>query len=191
MIATPLFHETHEQILGYFEDEIVRKCSAWGLGAYEQVRTSKYKLASDDAVNIDFAYAVSTAVIAGEFGEHASVDYFGDETVIDLTRLDMSVDEIRGLLNDDVSQEQIELLADAENVDLQDMWEAVCAYKMNVYDGLKTHYAHKGVDDTDYRIFASLMAIYEESENGEKMPLNISDARKMAAYMYVSNGFQY
>lgn len=194
MTEQELFRKVHDQVLDY-DEELVSRCANWGYkisqillkqGRYlVQAPTERAEQSSP------FMYAVATAIIVSEFAKSAYNDYFDQETTIDLDLLDIDFEEIRGFLDDDVSPERLQFLQESNTVGLQDIWTAMCEWKTEIYKSLVEIYKEQGERDPDYRFFTSLLNIYKDTDEGGTLYRSMSDAQKMDAYGYVSNGFQY
>lgn len=195
MTEQELFKQAHDQVLDYADEGLIWKCANWGyevsqilLKHNRYIVQARTELAEQSS---PFMYAVATAMMIGEFAERAFKDYFDNEGTIDLDALDMNFEEIRGLLNKDIKPERPELLKESNTVGLQDIWTALWEWKSETYKALAEIYKEQGEKDPDYRIFISLVNIYKDTDEGETFYRSMTDAQKLEAYGFVSNGFQY
>lgn len=188
-----LFRAIHNQILDYADDELISRCAGWGYSIYELIRHNKQDLVQGGAEEkSDFMYAVATAVIIGEFAKRAYNDNFSNETIIDLDLLDTDFEQIRGFLEKNIEPDRFEFLEGGNTVGLQDMWTTICEWRQHIHQSLVDIYKKENKEDPIDRIFTSLITIFEEREETDRVfARNISTAGELSAYSYVNQGFQY
>lgn len=195
MTEQELFKKVHSQVLDCADDELISRCANWGYeisqtllksGHYlEQVRTEWAEQSSP------FMYAVTTAVMIGEFAKRAFNDHFDEDTAIDLDLLDMDFEQVRGFIDEGVTPERLKLLKDTNSVGLQDIWGAVSEWMQDTHRVLVAIYHEQGEQDPNVCIFNSLLNLYKETDEGEAFYRGMTDAQKMDAYGFVSGGFRY
>lgn len=188
-----LFKKVHDQVLDYADDELISRCAGWGYSVYELIRLNKRDLVQGGAEKkSDFMYAVATAVIIGEFAKRAYNDHFSDETGIDLDLLDTDFEQIRGFLEKNINPDRFEFLEGGNTIGLQDMWTTICEWKQHIHQSLADIYKKENIGDPVDRIFTSLITIFEEREETDRVfARNINAGGELSAYSYVDQSFQY
>lgn len=192
-----LFKKVHNDLLGYVDTDLKNRCAGWGLNTYELLKRNNRLLGNTDTRDEGvFIYAVSTAVIVGEFGKIAFGDYFPDEHEFDLGLLGLEFDDVKGYLDDypDINPIHLEELRRGNYVKLEDIWGTICGYKREIHKELIEIYKKQIKEDPNQYIFTSLLRIYEEIEMNDddiQHRLSMTSAQETGAYTYVSNSFQW
>jgi len=191
-----LYKQVHDQVLDYADDEVISRCAAWGYAVQQELAQHKRELVQAGAEEgSDFMYAVATAVIIGEFAKRAFNDHFSDEIGIYLDLLDIDFEQIRGFLEKDIELDRLEFLDGGNTVGLQDMWTIMYEWKQHIHQSLVDIYKAEGKGDPNDRIFDSLVAIFENTTDEDGRIVSAfsghSFLNELAAYSYVSAGFQY
>lgn len=185
MTEPELFKEVHRQLLDYL-DAGVTDASNWGLDAYSKIKEAGLELVTGGMEKqTPFIYAVTTAVIIGEFSKRGYMSYFCNTTEIDLCELDIEFDDIEGFVSWDISPERIKVLREQYCVNLQDIWRTINDYKRHIHRSLTLIYANKEREPKVY-MFKSLNKILGEDAFLEKL-----DPKTFNAYLYIENGFGY
>lgn len=185
MSESEIFKEIHSQLLDFLENRVALTTN-WGLDVYSKIKEANLELVSADSEKQSaFIYAVTTAVIIGEFSKRGYEDYFCDTTEIDLYALDLSLDDIQGFVNWEILPERRTELQEQYCVNLQDMWRSICVYKTNIHDSLTKIYSCKEREPKVY-MFKSLNAVL-----GESAFLETLNTRTHNAYQYIENRFRY
>lgn len=188
-----------EELLDFGYTGFQEKCAQWGLEQYAQLERHDKILVDGNASDKGcFIYGVAFAVIVGEFGERAFNNYFSEsDHEIDLAKLGFDFRDIEGYVEEDMKAERRKQLQQYSCVELQDVWSALWEWKKEIYKSLVFIYKeqHKGETDPtlpDYAIYESLLKIFEEKdeETGEMVGAYPDSSQKIAAYSYVSGGFQ-
>jgi len=193
-----LFKKVYDEILDYVEDDLLLRCADWGYSIHQTLLEHKLYLMQVEErgeQKVQFMYAVATAVIVGEFAKLAYKDHFSDETNFLLDELDLDFNQVSGFLNKDIGRDRFEMLEEINGVGLQDIWEAVYEWKLEIYKSLVRFYKEQGEKEPDYKIYTSLLTLFEEKdeETGEifsRLMDKTFGYSEMEAYGYISNGFQ-
>lgn len=192
-----LFKKVHNELLDYVGTGLKNRCAGWGLNTYELLKKNKRLLGTTDTLDEGmFIYAVSTAVIVGEFGKFAFGDYFPDDHEFDLDLFGLVFEDIKGYLDGypDIDPIHLEKLCLGNYVKLEDIWGTMCEYKREMHKALTGIYKEQIKEDPDYYIFTSLLRIYEEIDTNDEdtryIP-SMTNAQEIGAYTYVSNSFQW
>lgn len=200
MTKEQLFLCVFEQMLDYSDGALIEKCSRWGLDTYEFLEKNKRILCMADTCDESvFIYAVSTAVIVGEFGNRAFGDHnLFDEHEFDLTLLDLHFDDIKGYMDGypDIEQTHFKKLSIGNYVNFDDLRETVLEYTQEIHKDLIEIYKLPGQPDSTlptHAIYESLINIFEEQdvETKEVLTPSMSTSNELSAYSYVGQGFQY
>ena len=192
-----LFKKVHNELLDYVNTDLKNRCADWGLNIHELLKKNKRFLGTTDTHDEGvFIYAVSTAVIIGEFGKLAFGDYFPDEHQFDLDLLGLKFNDVEGYLDDypDIDPIHLEELRIGNYVNMDDIRGTIFEYNREIHKALIEIYKEQTEEDPDHHIFTSLLRIYEEIETNDGdtqyyIP-SMTNTQKMEAYAYVSNGFQ-
>lgn len=192
-----LFEQIYGEILDYSDRDTISLCAKRGLDTFELLEKSGRSLLStntrDDSA---FIYAVSTAVIVGQFGNIAFGDHnLFEEHEIDLAPLHLEVEDIKGYLDgypDTISVLRFETLRDSGHINMQDIWETIFEYNKETHRGLCEFYKQQGKEDPNYEIYSSLVKIFEtRDEDGEIIMPNFASGGETGALAFVSIGFQW
>lgn len=189
-----LFQHVFQEVLDYADDELIKKCTKWGLDTLEALEQNGLVLmASDGERGNDFIYAVTTALIVGEFGKFCFNDYFSDEAEIDLGDLGLEFEDIEPYINEDTPSERREELRQGNYVNMQDLWVTIQEWKKETHNSLVTIYTGRGEKEPNDAIFASLVEIFEveDEETKEIIAPYANSWGEATAYQYVCDGFQY
>lgn len=193
MDKAQLFQYVFRQVLDYADDGLVEKCAKWGLDTLKLLeQNGRVLTASDGERGNDFIYAVTTALIVGEFGNFCFNDNSSDEAEIDLGDIGLEFGDIEPYINEDTASERREELRQGNCVNIQDLWSAIGEWKREIRQSLTLTYKDKG-KDPNYAIFASLMEIFEveDEETKEIIAPYANSWGESAAYQYICEGFQY
>lgn len=187
-----LYKALHRQILDYTDDELLTKCAQWGLDTQEKTeRMLRYAPESGSEDSPTFMFAVTTAVIIGEFGKRAFNDYFSDEAELDLDILDLDFSLVREFLNSDISTNRKHTLEQESVLGLQDVWEAIHEWKHDIYSTHLELYEKEG-KEVDLEVFNSLVGIFDTEDDSDMPTTTFSghdSGDQSSAYAYVCNGF--
>jgi len=187
-----LYQKVHDQVLDYAFDEVIFPCALWGYGVHKKLVKHNLVLAQMGAEEAeDFIYAVTTAVIIGEFAQIAYGDHFNDEAGIDLSLLDLDFEQIRAFIDKKVPKYRVQFLDEGNSVGLQDMWTAICEYKKETHKSLKSIYEKEKGTDIDDTLYNSLTKLFEPRDEKGTMFSSMIDSRRLNAISYINNGFQY
>jgi len=156
-----IFQQVFDEVLDYLPD-FKQRAAEWGKKTYNLIEQEGKVVVSDrDEYPVEFTYALTFAVIVGEFGQFGYGDHFLTEMA--LPDREMSVE------NGTV------LLPTFHKV----IWER----KEDIYTVLSGTYAGEDKEDPDWAICASLEKLFE--------PVVPSDIGRVKAYSYISKGFLY
>lgn len=159
--AEQVFQRVFDEVLDYLPD-FKRKAAEWGKNIYDLIeREGKVVVSDRDKYPVDFTYALTLAVIVGEFGQFG----YGDHFLTEMTLPDR------------------EIVIGGDTRPLSAFHEVIWERKEDTYAALSGIYAGKGKEDPDWAVYASLEELFE--------PVYPSDTGRMKAYSYVSNGFSY
>lgn len=184
-----LYKLVHDQVLDYADEEIIYRCATWGYRVEQKLAGHGRFIVQAGAESASsFMCAVVTAVIIGEFAKHAFNDYFSGETGIDLDLLDVEFGQIRGFLEKDIPSHRLIFLEEGNSVGLQDMWDSIYEWKSDTYRSLVYICKQQGIEDPNDTIFYSLIDIFKSVGNTNYVSL--TDTHRLAAYAYVTSGFQ-
>ena len=194
MFKHEFYNVIYRATLDYADNEIIEKCAKWGLDTFELLGQNKLIItASDNERGTDFIYAVTTAMIVGEFGNFCFDDNCSDESEIDLGDAGLEFDDVRVYINEDVNDERREELRRMNYANIQDLGSAITEYKKEIHKSLVKIYTTNREKDPDYAIFTSLKEIFEEEgEEADEITAPYSNSgQEMDAYEYIRAGFQY
>jgi len=192
-----LFKRVFDQVLDYTDRGLLGRCAKWGLNTYDLLEKNKMILGTTDTRDAGiFIYAVSTAVIVGELSNRAFGDHnFFDEHEFDITLLDLHFEDIKGYLDGypDVDPAFLEKLRTGSYLHFYDFSGTVAEYKKEIYKGLVETYKLQGQSDPDYKIYESLMKIFEEqgAKTKEVFVQPTSFSGELSAHAYIGAGFDY
>lgn len=156
-----VFQSVFDEVLDYLLD-FKRKAAEWGKKTYDLIEQEGKVVVSDrDEYPVEFTYALTIAIIVGEFGQFGYGDHF-------LTEM--------ALPDKDISVE-------GGTAPLSSFHKKVWERKEDIYMALSGIYRTEGKEDPDWEIYASLEGLFE--------PIVPSDTGRMKAYSYISNGFSY
>lgn len=181
-----LYKEIYRQMLDYADLDFVHSCAKWGYNTQKKIESNGRAVSLLECdKNYPFFYAVSTALILCEFAKISFNDYFSEETEIELGLLgmDFNNDNMEIILNDDIEEERKELLLKNNVVGLQDIWEFICDFKKEIYNGLVYSYEQEGIEYPNFKILVSMGDLFNED--------SVEKFYKTGAYSYVEQGFQY
>ena len=181
--AKHIFRSLCATLLDSGDHDFKEKCAQWGLEQYAQLEKHE-KLLNDGNTSDNgyFIYGTAFAVIVGEFGQRAYNNHFSNECEINLVALGLDFRDIAGYVEKDMKADRREQSQQNNCVDLQDVWSTVCEWKKEIHKSLTEIYAAEG-KDPDWAIYASLEKLFK--------PATPSDAGRIVAYEYISNGFSY
>ena len=194
MFKHEFYNVIYRATLDYADDKVIERCAKWGLDTFELLKQHKLIItASDNERGTDFMYAVTTAMIVGEFGNFCFDDNCSDESEIDLGDVELELDDVKEYLNEDTDDERREELRRMNYVNIQDIWMAIQKRKREIHKSLVKIYTEKKEEDPDYAIFTSLVEIFEEKgeEVDEIIAPYSNSGQEMDAYEYIRAGFQY
>lgn len=155
------FQGVFSEVLDYLPD-FKRKAAEWGKKTYDLIEQEGKIVVSDrDEYPVEFTYAITFAVIVGEFGQFGYGDHFLTEMALP----------------------EREIIAGSSTVLLSTFHKVILERKEDIYTALSGIYATNGEGDPDWAIYASLEKLFE--------PVYPSDIGRMKAYSYISNGFSY
>lgn len=191
-----LFQRVFEDILDYSDGAFVEKCATWGLDILEILEKNGRVLVADGGERgNDFIYAVTTALIVGEFGKLAFNNYFSEEAEINFEQIGLEFGDIEAYIDDDTTTERREELRKGNYVRLEDIRSSVQEWKKETHRELVTVYTGNGEEEPVDAIYASLVVIFEQKdeETGEVAPpfSRHGFSSELKAYSYVNSGFQY
>lgn len=194
MTDAEFYNIIYRATLDYADNEVIEKCAKWGLKTFELLEQNKLIITtSGNKRGTDFIYAVTTAMIVGEFGNFCFDDNCSDESEIDLADVDLEFRDIESYINEDTKGERREELCRMNYVNIQDLWVVIQEWKKEIHKSLVKIYANKGEKDPDYAIFTSLKEIFEEEGEGvdEIIAPYSNFGQELDAHEYVVAGFQY
>lgn len=189
-----LFTIVYRFVLDYADDKVVERCAEWGLKTFELLEQNKLIItASDNERGTDFIYAVTTAMIVGEFGNFCFDDNCSDESEVDLGDVGLELEDVKEYLNEDTDDERREELRRINYVNIQDLWTAIVEWKKEIHKSLVKIYTDKGEEDPDYVILISLKEIFnvKDEDTGEVSAPYSYHWQEIDAYQYVLNDFGY
>lgn len=167
-----VFQQVFYEVLNDHFPDFKEKCARWGLDTYDLIeQEGKIVVSGRDEYPVEFTYALTFAVIVGEFGQFGYGDHF-------LMKM--------ALPDTDISVE-------SGTTPLSAFHEVIWERKEDIHRALNDIYTSRQLDPAS-EVFASLAAI---SETKDEDGITISSfsgngfSREMAAYLYVSNGFLY
>ena len=194
MSKKQFFRGIFREILDYADNDVIERCAKWDLNTFELLEQNKLIItSSDNERGTDFIYAVTTAMIVGEFGNFCFDDNCSDESEIDLADVGLEFQDIEAYINNDTDDERREELRRMNYVNIQDLGSAIVEWKKEIHKSLVKIYTEKKEKDPDYSIFTSLKEIFEEEgeEADEIIAPYSNSGQEMDAYEYVVAGFQY
>jgi len=194
MVDSEFYKTVYRAILDYADNWVVDKCAKWGLDTLELLKQHKLiDTNPDNEHGTDFIYAVTTAMIIGEFGNFCFDDNCSDENEIDLADVGLVFQDIEAYVNNDTDDERREELRKMNYVSIQDIGSAIAEWKKEVHKSLVKIYTERGEKDPDYAIFTSLKEIFEEEgeEVDEITAPYTNSGQELDAYGYVVADFQY
>lgn len=178
------FQCVFKQTLDNGDESFIKKCAKWGLDTLKTLeQNGRVVVAVGGEHGNNFIYAVTTAVIVGEFGFLAFNNYFLNEIEIDLERTGLVFDDVEIYIDDTVPNKRREELRKGNFVNLQDIWSTVQEWKQEINHSLIDIYKRQDKwNPIDY-IFTHIEDIFDQKD--DRMD------RRLSSYLYVEQGFQY
>lgn len=178
-----LFQYVFKQILDYGSASFIKRCAKWGLDTLEMLEQNERVVVVNGERGNDFIYAVTTAVIVGEFGRLAFNNHFLNEIEIDLEQTGLVFDDVEIYMDDTVPNKRWKELRKGNFVNLQDIWSVVQEWKQEVHHSLVDIYKRQNNFNPTDHIFIYIEAIFDQED--DRMD------KRLPSYSYVEQGFQY
>ena len=189
-----IFEGVFNGVLDYADKEFKAKLARWGLGVFDRIKADKRDLLSTDTSEkgVQFMYALTLARIIGEFGKVSFDDLRPEEVEIRLGELEMTLEDVGGLLNEDIDPKRKDKHLETNVINIEDVWNELQECKSDIFQYLVPE-INKGDPTPVYNELVALFGRNDDEEEGVIIsPFSgHSMGKKMSAFAYVSEGFQH